>query len=79
MVMFLCLTSAMTDHHLLLAWLLPAKRISRRHARSAEGMVIRSIALFAVLFVLKSPHYVLGFRYAVRSSQWLCHSVSDQK
>ena len=33
----------MTNHHLLLACFLPAKRISRKHDRSPEGMVIWSI------------------------------------
>jgi hypothetical protein len=37
----------MTNHHLLLACFLPAKRISRKHDRSPEGMVIWSIGLFA--------------------------------
>jgi hypothetical protein len=36
-------TSPMTNHHLLLACFLPAKRISRKHVRSPEGMVIWSI------------------------------------
>ena len=44
-------TSAMTNHHLLLACFLPAKRISRKHDRSPEGMVIWSIGSLA-LFIL---------------------------
>lgn len=43
-------TSPMTNHHLLLACFLPAKRFSRKHDRSPKGMVIWSTGLFALLF-----------------------------
>jgi hypothetical protein len=47
----------MTNHHLLLACFLPAKRISRKHDRSPEGMAIWSIGLFGLFFIqAKGPH-----------------------
>jgi hypothetical protein len=48
-------TSPMTNHHLLLACFLPAKRISRKHDRSPEGMVIWSIGLFDFILLPKLP------------------------
>ena len=45
-----CLTSPVTNHHLLLACFLPAKRISRKHDRSPEGMGIWSTGLFGLSY-----------------------------